>query len=691
MRMSAVLGAAMLIAVSVVPSHALASTARIESLTLEVLRQQADAQRQLEAQKVPIGNRVDLYVGVADPSLRLLNLRWSIDEGDEQTLTVDPGNAASLQRPLRLVRIARQSIGAGVRTLVMHVDAEQQAGAGARRVSATLEKSLDRFDGAESWVVHLQPATAEQAAQVVFQRYLAQSPSPGAWFRPPASAARKAGADDVPGLAAGDPALAYARYLSDLSHSEPLAQIRDLLVYEGTVARQSAEYLALLAEAYRAAGLLESAESIANRYTGGGIGAEQIAIVRWRLAEAWRQRGNAAQAERLFRAASKDLPARWTFDWRLDYATFLLEQERNVEARALLQQDRPEIAEQPGRIQEERDRQLAVLYHQFNLAVALLRTGDAQRGLSIFDQIGHLDAGNDELLLALRDKANTRMGWYFLAARQGTTAASALGRVRSEGPFANVALLGMGWAQLAPKGEPLPKRRLRASSVPVLDPVPASAAAANAVDPVTDALRPTGADGLFEMVPVKDPQVALGRALQAWSLLTPRDPQDPAVQESVMAVAYAYDRLGARQSAGQAFNAAIQMLEALRKQTQADRARTTEIARQILATTDDAGLQQVLMQLRLSPDETGGAFQRRMAELHALDDLPRHLAGDAVASGDRRLREIETLIAAQRPAQLAEVQALLGARLRVREQQLQAYLRAAYFSLARIQDPGRYR
>lgn len=691
--MKAIFRITALLAALVIAGPATASTTRIESLTLEILRKQADAQRQLEARQVPIRNRVDLYVGVMDASLRLRSLRWTIDEGAEQTRSFDGDEAASLQQSMRLLRFDRRSIGAGVRTLVVHIEAERLGtGSTPTLVSAKAEKSLDKFDGAESWILQLQADTPDKPAQLRFQRYLAQLPSPGAWFHvtEPASKSATATATVSADTARGDPALAHARHLGDLAQArgKTLAPIRELFVYAGTVERQSDEYLALAAEAYRAAGLIEIADSIASHYKGSGIGAVQMAIVRWRLADAWRQRGKPERAEALFLAARKDLPEEWMFEWRLDYSLLLLEQNRNDEALALLQQDNIMLEERRGRERAGRDRFLASLYHQFNLAVALLRTGNTQRGLGILDQLGHLDAGSDETLLALRDKANTKMGWYFLAARQGTTAASALGRVRSEGPFANVALLGMGWAQLVPSGEPLTKRRL-----PQAAPGPVQSGAVDAAPAgiASEALPQASVDSLFEAMPVKDPQLAAARALQAWRLLTPRDVRDPAVQESLMAVAYVYDRLGVRQSAGDAYSAAITVLEAQRRQTLADRARAAELATQLLAAKDEASLQRVLVQLRLSPDETGGGFQRRMSELRGLQALPQRLESAASAAPDARVRELAALIAAQGPAQQAEVQALVDAHLRSREQQLKTYLSAAYFALARIQDPGRYR
>src|SRR3546814_1293049 len=59
--------------------------------------------------------------------------------------------------------------------------------------------------------------------------------------------------------------------------------------------------------------------------------------------------------------------------------------------------------------------------------------------------------------LALRDRANLTLGWQFLQTQQGGTSKPVFSRVRVEGPFSNRALLGLGWAQLAPQGARIQK------------------------------------------------------------------------------------------------------------------------------------------------------------------------------------------------------------------------------------------
>ncbi|MCM2310696.1 MAG: hypothetical protein NDI84_04760, partial [Steroidobacteraceae bacterium] len=134
-------------------------------------------------------------------------------------------------------------------------------------------------------------------------------------------------------------------------------------------------------------------------------------------------------------------------------------------------------------------------FARFNLGVALVRSGDGARGRQLLDAVGAIDARGEEQL-ALRDRANLALGFALLQERQAEQAAAALNRVRLDGPFTNRALLGLGWAE-------------------------------------ADAARPQ-------------------RALVPWLELRDRPVVDAAVQESLLAVPYAYARLAANgQAAGQ--------------------------------------------------------------------------------------------------------------------------------------------
>jgi tetratricopeptide (TPR) repeat protein len=122
----------------------------------------------------------------------------------------------------------------------------------------------------------------------------------------------------------------------------------------------------------------------------------------------------------------------------------------------------------------------------YNLGIALIKEGKEQEGRQYLDRTGQI-LSDTPATLAIKDKANLVLGYKLLDENAGDKAKLVLERVRLSGPFSNRALLGSGWA---------------------------------------DASR-----GQFE------------RALVPWSILAGRDVTNPAVQEALLAVPYAYGKL----------------------------------------------------------------------------------------------------------------------------------------------------
>ncbi|HEX7061183.1 MAG TPA: hypothetical protein VF200_04385 [Woeseiaceae bacterium] len=139
-------------------------------------------------------------------------------------------------------------------------------------------------------------------------------------------------------------------------------------------------------------------------------------------------------------------------------------------------------------------------YAQYNLGVALARSGRVTESAAILDRLGQVE-GHGEELLALRDQANLALGYALLQDGQPLPARAPLSRVRLSGPFSNKALLGMGWAD-AELG-------------------------------------------------------AYDKALVPWLELAGRNLLDPAVQESLLAVPYAMAQLDATGQAADRYVRAI--------------------------------------------------------------------------------------------------------------------------------------
>jgi len=87
-------------------------------------------------------------------------------------------------------------------------------------------------------------------------------------------------------------------------------------------------------------------------------------------------------------------------------------------------------------------------YARFNLGIALVRANRLADADAFLSAVGTMIAPNAELA-ALRDRANLALGFAYLQANQPERARVPLERVRLNGPYSNKALLGSGWAQAA--------------------------------------------------------------------------------------------------------------------------------------------------------------------------------------------------------------------------------------------------
>jgi hypothetical protein len=84
-------------------------------------------------------------------------------------------------------------------------------------------------------------------------------------------------------------------------------------------------------------------------------------------------------------------------------------------------------------------------YARFNLGVALVRNNRLPDAATFLNSVGTMAAETPELT-ALKDRANLALGFAYLQAEQPAAARVPLARVRLNGPYSNRALLGIGWA-----------------------------------------------------------------------------------------------------------------------------------------------------------------------------------------------------------------------------------------------------
>jgi hypothetical protein len=140
-------------------------------------------------------------------------------------------------------------------------------------------------------------------------------------------------------------------------------------------------------------------------------------------------------------------------------------------------------------------------YARFNLGVALIRKDRIRDADSFLTAVGTMDTPTPERA-ALRDRANVALGFAYLQAKNPQKARIALERVRLSGPYSNKALLALGWA---------------------------------------DALL-----GDYKS------------ALAPWLELRGRNLLDSAVQESFLAVPYAYGKLNANAQSAEFYETAVE-------------------------------------------------------------------------------------------------------------------------------------
>jgi tetratricopeptide (TPR) repeat protein len=199
-------------------------------------------------------------------------------------------------------------------------------------------------------------------------------------------------------------------------------------------------------------------------------------------------------------------------------------------------------------------------YSRFNLGVAFVRTNQLEEGAGLLDQVGQIKTDEPEML-ALRDKANLALGYAYLQAEQGEAAKEVLERVRLRGPFSSKALLGVGWA---------------------------------------DSLRED-----------------YRGALNPWLELQDRDLLDSAVQESLLAVPYAFGQLKANGSAAEYYLSALNQFdtEILRLDAALDRADSGDLIPALLR-QDESGTGRWHWQLEALPKTEDARYLYHLVANH---------------------------------------------------------------------------
>jgi hypothetical protein len=655
-----------------------------------------EAQAAIDAVLHPPGDAPDgdprIYFGSEASSFELKQVGASVDGGPGAAYTLDPPESRALAGG-RLLWLEPAALPDGPHRVHATVQAADAAKPELGIQTFDLDAAVDFEESGAALEFSLAGATLLQPAHLEMREHRARPASRG-WLRRTlqriASAAQTDGGFVDGGEA--DPRVRYAAWLTRLER-------HDAAAVELLAVRRQAQEDALpasfwldLAAALRQAHLPDQAAAICERLDAAGTERQAVGVERLRLGLLQYRYGNAAEAEKQLLSARDRLPPDRVQDWQLAYAQLQFDRDQYAEALRTLQRGNVESIDAYRYMDQSVEAVRTSAFRRYNLAMAMVHQGDEARGLSLLDLVGRLKSGDSELL-SLRDKANLALGWHFLRDKQGATAMGILGRVRSEGRLSDRALLGMGWAQLEPGGRKFERTRLDSDAEDPLDPLPApvrnSLIQLGVLEPETRG--EVGPRNFTREKPAATREEGFRRALSFWSYLAGHDPRDPAVQEGLLAIAYAYDSLGDTPRAREAYGRAIAALE---QREQAIAAHEGYIAADGLrggldGAGDAAALARLMDGLDLPPEDAATSLYVSIDRYQDLDRL------------SRRFTQLQAALQARGGAdpapQLAELEAARGVEAQTLEtlaqQQLERqragvddYLKMAYFAAARAQD-----
>lgn len=513
---------------------------------------------------------------------------------------------------------------------------------------------------------------------------------------------------------AEDPRLGLVRYLRTTGRTfGAMLELLDM-ANAMTPEEMPAEYFVLLAHAYVDFGMRAQARQALEEYTRRGADRAPYEAVRLRLAELAFERGQLAEARRLLAAINKEyLTPPQLVDWQATLSKLQLAREQFDEAVATLTGDDNQL-EVLTEVDDETNQTLTMRY---NLAVAMLHSDAVDRGRTLMDRLGRRRCFSD-LERALRDLANVTLGFHFLTSGQGATAKAIFHRVPLEGPYSEIALLGLGWSELAKPGSRQPRVRIGDEPEPGVYGIRNPDVGRFNREDMPERFRAGGFNEVqfepFRMAEIMAEEAAAQkRALIALEVLARRNPLAPPVQEALVAIPYLLEKLDAYGAAQNSYQQAVATLQEVRSQ----------INRQIdalrnggpipgLAGADSALAVGAQWRRRRLAGLTGvrwvqellgsNAFNARLAQVLNLHHLRSALAtrpqvparltrsvahgrgGRAQPVAYLATGDIQQALAAAIAEQHAALRELAIGRLEHQREQVNEFLRAAYTGVARM-------
>lgn len=498
-----------------------------------------------------------------------------------------------------------------------------------------------------------------------------------------------------------DPRLAMTRFLR--ATGKPYEALINLLEMAGP--RNSSQVLPLaydmeLAHSYVDFGMREQADQAMRIAFDTGVDVTVLADVWLRIAELDLQRGELTRAYTLLQYLGNSLTPSQLVRWQDTLSRLLMAEGQFEQAREVLERG-------DNAMEVLTDVDLATNqtpYMRFNYAVALLKLGETAKGRTLLERIGRVTAF-DEDQRALRDKANLLLGYNFLEAEQGATGKHILERIRIDGPYSNEALLALGWAELAPHGTRQP-RALVGDEPERGDYGSRKPEDGRIIKPDAPVRLRDDPFSRIQLGPFRMANMANSkrqarlRSLVAWTEAASHSPQDPAVQEALIAVPYVVNALGWPDRALDHYLQAIELLEQARAEL-SGYANASSIDLDAIARGDLSQLPDTPWMLQfLAENPFNKHYQnyltlksirtdlQRMA-VHGSQGLSLHLSprGEQqdLAQGQRLTKLGETLQdSAREQARLA--QQAISEEIKKQQEALDQYLIAARLGVARFQE-----
>lgn len=304
-----------------------------------------------------------------------------------------------------------------------------------------------------------------------------------------------------------DPLVRAAQF--DLLMGEPfnaLTQLESDLA-QGYITRQAAQAQLVLGGMYLANGAHHKAATIFE-----GLGnSNQPQSVRdqaWlSLAQVQYQRGQTGEALASLQRIRGTLPSQAQQERLLLSAMIHMQQADFGKAVEVLRQ-----LGQKSLVQQLSEKSVWATYGRFNLGVALFRQGEEKEGRQLLEDVGTAPADTDEAH-ALRDKANLTLAFHYLSKNDPEKAQQYFVKTRLQGPLSSRALLGLGRAYSAKEN--------------------------------------------------------YKKALVPWLKLSELDASDPAVQDGLLAVPFAFGKLEAFKQALEYYQQALEKYKAEMEQVRA--------------------------------------------------------------------------------------------------------------------------